>query len=125
MAHAQTKPPPSKTDTQRAELERVRRERTDLEQRMRVIQGTVHDLSEEVANIDRQADATARLVNTLGAQLATLDGDMQSTADRLARAQRELDGKQVALHTRLVDIYKRGPLYSPRRSSRPRRSASS
>jgi septal ring factor EnvC (AmiA/AmiB activator) len=112
-AGAQRKPAaPTKTETQRAELERVRQERSALETRMRELQGTVHDLSAEVANLDRQADATARLVNTLGAQLATLDGEVQSTADRLTRAQGELDGKQVALRKRLIDIYKRGPLYS-------------
>lgn len=105
-------PAPAPAAAQRAELERVRRERADLEQRMRAMQGTVHDLSAEVANLDRQADATARLVTTLGSQLAALDDEAQTTTTRLEHAQQELDGKQVALRARLVDIYKRGPLYT-------------
>ncbi|AHG91298.1 Peptidase M23 [Gemmatirosa kalamazoonensis] len=107
---AQT-PAPS-TQAQRAELEKVRRERAALQQRMRVLQGTVHDLSEEVANLDRQADATARLVSGLDAQLASLDRDVQGATARLYVAQKELDGKTVSLQHRLVDIYKRGPLYT-------------
>ena len=90
----------------------MRRERAALEQRMREMQGTVHDLSAEVANIDRQADATARLVGTLGSQLTALDDEVQTTSTRLTRAQRDLDVKHVALRRRLVDIYKRGPLYT-------------
>jgi peptidoglycan hydrolase CwlO-like protein len=96
---------------QRAELERVRRERADLEQRMHTLQSTVHDLSEEVSNLERQASATSRLVAALDRQLATIDADVGSTTGRLDRAQRELDAKTVSLQGRLVDIYKRGPLY--------------
>jgi len=79
---------------------------------MRALQGTVHDLSEEVGNLDRQADATSRLVTALDGQLVSLDGDVQGATARLARAQSELDGKHVVLRRRLVDIYKRGPLYT-------------
>ena len=43
---------------ERQRLEQIRRERAELESRMRALQGTVHDLSEEVANLDRQAYAT-------------------------------------------------------------------
>ena len=57
-AHAQT-------GTQRAQLDRVRKERAELEQRMRALQSTVHDLSEEVGHLDRQADATSRLVSII------------------------------------------------------------
>ena len=41
-------------------LEQIRAERAALEQRMAELRGTVHDLSDEVANLDRQVDVTAR-----------------------------------------------------------------
>ncbi|MDF1505480.1 peptidoglycan DD-metalloendopeptidase family protein, partial [Roseisolibacter sp. H3M3-2] len=96
---------------QRQELERVRRERAALEQRMQALQTTAHDLREEVTNLDRQADATARLVATLDRQLLTLDDDLQDAGTRLARAEDELSAKQVGLRRRLVEIYKRGALW--------------
>jgi septal ring factor EnvC (AmiA/AmiB activator) len=98
---------------QRAELERVRHERAALEQRMRELQSTAHDLDAEVANLERQADATARLVTALDRQLLAIDDEMQETTQGLARAEREYRRKSVMLQRRLVDIYKRGPLYTP------------
>jgi septal ring factor EnvC (AmiA/AmiB activator) len=65
-----------------------------------------------MVNLDRQADATARLVTALDRQLATIDDDVVAATTRLGRAERELAGQQVTLRRRLVDIYKRGPLYS-------------
>ena len=47
---------------QREELERIRRERAELERRMANLQGNVHDLREEVANLDRQREATERVI---------------------------------------------------------------
>ncbi len=79
---------------------------------MRDLQSSAHDLSEEVANLDRQADATARLVVALDQQLATIGSDVNRATARLGRAESVLSGKQVALRKRLVDIYKRGPLYT-------------
>jgi septal ring factor EnvC (AmiA/AmiB activator) len=102
---------PARIRQQREELERVRRERSALEARMQSLQSTAHDLREEVTNLDRQADATARLVATLDRQLLTLDDELQDASGRLERAERELAGKQVGLRRRLVEIYKRGPLW--------------
>jgi hypothetical protein len=42
---------------------------------MRELKGRVHDLADEVTNINRQADASARLVRSLDAQLVTLGDD--------------------------------------------------
>ncbi|MGZ8378246.1 MAG: murein hydrolase activator EnvC family protein [Gemmatirosa sp.] len=96
---------------QRQELERVRQERNALESRMQALQSTAHDLREEVANLDRQADATSRLVSALDRQLLTIDDEVLDATARLERAERELAGKQVGLRRRLVEIYKRGPLW--------------
>ncbi|MFN8571041.1 MAG: peptidoglycan DD-metalloendopeptidase family protein [Gemmatimonadaceae bacterium] len=97
---------------QREELDRIRRERDDLTRRREELQGRVHDLSDEVTTARRQAEATARLVRSLNAQLASIAAEVDSANARVANAQRELELKNTALHRRVVDIYKRGPLYT-------------
>ena len=97
---------------QREELERVRRERADLQRRMSELRGKAHDLSEEVTNIHRQAEATARVVRTLDVQLETITTEVDGTTASLVRAEDEMAVKKAVLRRRLVDIYKRGPLYS-------------
>lgn len=108
-------PPPAAraqaTEDQREELERLRRERTDLERRMGELRGTVHELSEEVANIDRQADATARLVRALDRQLARIGAEIQTATTQLSGTENELARKRTTLRRRVRDIYKRGPMY--------------
>jgi septal ring factor EnvC (AmiA/AmiB activator) len=97
---------------QRDTLDKIRQERADLERRAVELQSTVHDLNEEVANLDQRAAATARLVQALDAQLSTITRAVDSTSSKVTRAERELTQKKTALHDRLVAIYKRGPLYS-------------
>ena len=101
-----------KVRTQREELDRIRRERTRLEAQMAELQGTLHDLSEEVANLDSQADATARAVRSLDAQLDGIGEEVTGTTADLVRAEDELAVKRAVLRRRLADIYKRGPLYT-------------
>ena len=98
--------------TQREELDRVRRERADLERRMANLQGNVHDLRDEVANLDRQHTATELVIQTLDRQLAAITADVEETTNRMAMAEGDLSYRRSALSKRLVDIYKRGPLYS-------------
>ncbi len=104
--------PDARLRAQQQALERIRRERAELQRRMSELQGTVHDLSEEVSNLDRQADATARLVRSLDAQLSSITTEVGGATSRMVRAEDELAVKRAVLQRRLVDIYKRGPLYS-------------
>jgi len=97
---------------QREELERIRRERADLERQMNNLQGNVHELREEVFNLDRQREATERVIQTLDRQLAAITNDVNETTTRMQTAERELTTRRSTLQRRLVDIYKRGPLYS-------------
>ncbi|HKP15212.1 MAG TPA: peptidoglycan DD-metalloendopeptidase family protein [Gemmatimonadaceae bacterium] len=97
---------------QRDELDRIRRERAELESRMANLQGNVHELREEVANLDRQRDATERVIRTLDRQLALITTEVDQTSSRVDKAERELNARRTTLERRLVDIYKRGPLYS-------------
>jgi murein hydrolase activator len=97
---------------QREELERIRRERAELENRRSRLQNSVHDLREEVVILDRQADATARAMRSLDAQLASIATSVDEATANLVRAQDEQVVKTAVLRRRVADIYKRGPLYT-------------
>jgi septal ring factor EnvC (AmiA/AmiB activator) len=112
---AAQQPPPAGSSEERIrrereELEQLRRERQLLEQRMRELQGDAHDLSEEVRNLDAQADATARAVAALDRQLAALTENIGEVTGAMLRAEDELVAKRAVLRRRLQDIYKRGAL---------------
>lgn len=111
-AEAQQDQGEAKLRQQQEELARIRREREALQRRMRSLQNKVHDMSEEVTNIDRQHDATVRVVRSLDQQLTTLNGEVEHTTANLVRAQDEVQIKQAVLHKRLIEIYKRGPLFT-------------
>jgi septal ring factor EnvC (AmiA/AmiB activator) len=68
-------------------LERIRRERSALEQRMANLQGNVHDLREEIDNLDRQREATERVLATLDRQIASIEMVVDQTSERLSTAQ--------------------------------------
>ena len=97
---------------QREELDRIRRERAELERRMSNLQGNVHELREEVANLDRQREATERVIQTLDRQLTSITREVDETTARTQAAEQELATRRTTLERRLVEIYKRGPLYS-------------
>ncbi len=102
----------SKIRAQQEELARIRRERDELQRRARGLQGRVHDIREEVNLLDRQHDATVRVVRSLDQQLTTLNGEVENTTANLVRAQDEVQVKRAVLTKRLVEIYKRGPLFT-------------
>ncbi len=97
---------------QREELDAIRRERGDLQARRPELQGRAHDLADESQNLRRQAETTARLVRSLDTQLLTINADVDSTTGSLQRAEQEVMNRRLTLKHRLVDIYKRGPMYS-------------
>lgn len=108
----QSDSPEARLKAERAKLQALRAERAQLEQRRQTLQNTVHDLSEEVDNLNREADMTASVVRSLDAQLDAINAEVASTTSDLVDAQDELTLKRVILQRRLVDIYKRGPLFS-------------
>ena len=97
---------------EQAQLERLRAERTELEQRMRRLQSSARDVSAERANLERQAAATSRVVRSLDQQLGSLVEEVENVNVSLARTQDELAVKRATLRFRVQEIYKRGPLYS-------------
>jgi septal ring factor EnvC (AmiA/AmiB activator) len=97
---------------QREELDRIRQERAELERRMASLQGNVHELRDELFNLDRQREATEKVIETLDRQLAAITRDVDETTARMQATEQELARRRTTLQRRLVDIYKRGPLYS-------------
>lgn len=97
---------------QRDELDRVRREREELERQASALRNTAHDLSDEVSNLDRRVEATARIVKSLDKQLDLISGAVDSASARMMAAERELNDKRETLHRRVIDVYKRGPMFT-------------
>ena len=93
-------------------LEGIRRERSEVEQELERLRTQAHSLSDELANIERQKESTNRIVNELDRQISSLSDQIDRTTVDLLLAQDALEEKRAVLERRIVDIYKRGPLYS-------------
>jgi septal ring factor EnvC (AmiA/AmiB activator) len=102
----------ARVNAQRDELARIRAERDELEKKMSGLQNTAHELRDEVNLLDKQHDATARMVTSLDNQLIAITDEVQTTTSDLEKSQREASMKRTVLQRRLIEIYKRGPLYS-------------
>lgn len=103
--------PEQRLRQQQDELEKLRRERADLESRMLQLQRSARSLADEVNNIEAQRSTTARLVKALDEQLTTITREVATASAGLSRAEQEIVNKRTALQRRMVDIYKRGQLY--------------
>lgn len=99
-------------DESRRRLEEVRRERERLELEHIRLQGQVHDLGQELDNLERQRQTTGRIVNELESQIGTFNGHVDRASADLALAQDNLAEKRAVLERRLSEIYKRGRLYT-------------
>lgn len=112
-AVGQQRPP---LDTQLREsqdrLENIRRERSTVEQELERLRSQVHSLSDELANLDRQKQTTTRIVNELDRQIGGLTLQIDQITVDLLLAEDALQEKKAVAERRLVDIYKRGPLYA-------------
>jgi septal ring factor EnvC (AmiA/AmiB activator) len=102
----------ARVNAQRDELARIRAERDELEKKMSGLQNTAHELRDEVNLLDKQHDATARMVSSLDQQLIAITDEVKTTTSDLEKSQREASMKRTILQRRLIEIYKRGPLYS-------------
>jgi murein hydrolase activator len=108
----QTENPEARLNAQRDELARIRAERDELEKKMSGLQNTAHELRDEVNLLDKQHDATARMVKSLDNQLVAITDEVKTTTNDLQSSEREATMKRAILQHRLIEIYKRGPLYS-------------
>src|SRR5207245_2578965 len=98
-------------DNQRR-LEDIRRERSQVEQELERLRTEAHSLTDELSNIERQKETTNRIVNELDRQINGLTSQIDRITVDLLLAEDALVEKQAVLERRLVDIYKRGPLYA-------------
>jgi septal ring factor EnvC (AmiA/AmiB activator) len=96
----------------RRRLEEIRRERDRLQQQQQRLQGQVHDVNDELNNLERQRESTQKIVDEIERQIGGLSGQLDRTSAELILAEDNLAERRAVLERRLVDIYKRGPLYT-------------
>jgi septal ring factor EnvC (AmiA/AmiB activator) len=103
---------PTDLDKSRQRLEQIRAERDRLRQDQERLQGQVRDAGRELDNLERQRETTNRIVNELERQIGGLGGQLDNTSVQLALTEDNLADRRAVLERRLVDIYKRGQLYT-------------
>jgi septal ring factor EnvC (AmiA/AmiB activator) len=102
----------SELDRSRRRLEEIRRERDRLQEQQQRLQGQVHDVNDELSNLERQRESTQKIVDEIERQIGGLSGQLDRTSAELILAEDNLAERRAVLERRLVDIYKRGPLYT-------------
>ena len=93
-------------------LEDIRRERSEVELQLEQLRTQAHSLADELSNIERQRLTTNRIVNELDRQIGGLSTQIDRITVDLVLAQDALEEKRAVLERRLMDIYKRGTLYT-------------
>jgi murein hydrolase activator len=93
-------------------LQEIRRERDRLQEQQQRLQGQVHDVNDELHNLERQRESTQEIVDEIERQIGGLSSQLDRTSAELILAQDNLAERRAVLERRLVDIYKRGPLYT-------------
>jgi len=107
-AHAQK----NDVEESRQRLEKIRAERTRLQEQQQRLQGQVHDVGDELSNLERQRVSTQRIVDEIERQIGGLSSQLDRASAELILAQDNLAERRAVLQRRLVDIYKRGQLYT-------------
>jgi septal ring factor EnvC (AmiA/AmiB activator) len=96
----------------RKRLDEIRDERSKLQQQQARLQGQVSDVGAALRNIEKQRDATNRLVNEIESEMSGLTSQLDRSAAEYIEAQDRLIDAKAVLRRRLADIYRRGPLYT-------------
>jgi septal ring factor EnvC (AmiA/AmiB activator) len=96
----------------RKRLEEIRKERDRLQQQQERLQGQVHDVNDELHNLERQRESTQKIVDEIERQIGGLAGRLDRSSAELILAEDNLAERRAVLERRLVDIYKRGALYT-------------
>lgn len=102
----------SEIERSRQRLDSIRAERTRLEAQQERLQGQVRDVNADLRNIERQRETTNRIVNEIETQLAGLNNEVGRVSGELALAEDNLEEKNAVLERRLIEIYKRGRMYT-------------
>jgi septal ring factor EnvC (AmiA/AmiB activator) len=96
----------------RRRLEQIRAEREQLRRQQERLEGQARDAQAELRNIERQRESTNRIVNEIDRQISGLGSELERASAQLILTEDNLTGRRAVLERRLVDIYKRGPLYT-------------
>lgn len=96
----------------RQRLAEIKAERERLQQAQARLQGQVHDVEDELDNIERQKQSTSRIVLEIERQIGGLTSQLDQASAELVLAQDNLAERKAVLERRLVDIYKRGSLHT-------------
>jgi peptidoglycan hydrolase CwlO-like protein len=96
----------------RRRLEEIKNERERLERQREQLRGQVHDVSDELDNIERRRESTGRIVGEIERQIGGLSSQLDRSSTELVLAEDNLAERRAVLERRLVEIYKRGPLYT-------------
>ena len=95
-------------------LQEIRAEREQLQEEMQSLQGRARDISTELANIERQVEASADVLQELDYQTAALAARVGDITSQLVRARDRLQERTVVLTQRLRSIYRKGPMHAVR-----------
>ena len=99
-------------EASRRRLAEIRQERDRLEEQQQRLQGQVHDVNDELSNLERQRESTQRIVGEIERQIGGLASQLDRSSAELILAEDNLAERRAVLERRLVDIYKRGTLYT-------------
>src|SRR5919106_6074100 len=109
-------PPPAAAqqdlEQSRRRLQEIRRERDRLQEQQQRLQGQGHDVNDELHNLERQRESTQKIVDEIERQIGGLSSQLDRTSAELILAEDNPAERRAVLERRLVDIYKRGPLYT-------------
>jgi septal ring factor EnvC (AmiA/AmiB activator) len=111
-APAAAQNPARELQESRRRLEEIKAERERLARQQERLQGQVHDVADELDNLERQRASTNRIVDEIERQIGGLTDQLERSSAELVLAQDNLAERRAVLERRLVDIYKRGPLYT-------------
>ena len=83
-----------------------------MQRQRELLQGQVHDVNDELSNLERQRESTQRIVAEIERQIGGLASQLDRSSAELILAQDNLAERRAVLQRRLVDIYKRGALHT-------------
>ncbi|MEJ2237446.1 MAG: peptidoglycan DD-metalloendopeptidase family protein, partial [Gemmatimonadales bacterium] len=83
-----------------------------LEDELGRLRGQLRDITTEITNIEQQKGLTSRVVNELDRQMLSMTSQLDTATINLMLAQDALVETDAVLRRRLVEIYKRGPLWA-------------
>lgn len=93
-------------------IQAIRNEREQANTALTEARGQIRTITSELENLERQKNATTRIVNEIDRQMGFINAQIDTVSVELIVAEDALAEKHAVLERRLVDIYKRGRLWS-------------